>query len=80
MALIKDKALIDDPFVDTSESDQFPESGAIIVSLEQWCEKKDLLKGRPDPVGVRLKSDEQPELIADDLELLVESTQRPRHP
>ena len=70
MALIKDKALIEDPFVDVSGSDEIPDAGAIIVSLTQWLEHSELLGRRADPVGVRLRSDEQPETIAEDLDSL----------
>lgn len=65
MALIKDGGLCDDRFVDVSGSDQIPPDGAVIVSLAQWQEAGDALRGRD--LGIRLRSDEPPELIADDL-------------
>jgi uncharacterized protein (DUF934 family) len=65
MALIKDGALCDDRFVDVSGSDEIPPDGAVIVSLAQWQEAGDALRGRD--LGIRLRSDEPPELIADDL-------------
>lgn len=66
MALIKDGALRDDPYQDASSLDTIP-SGAVIVSLAQWQNNKDELIARDTPLGVRLNSDEHPELIQDDL-------------
>ncbi len=68
MALIKNNELVDDPFVDAAEADSLPSSGPVIVSLEQWQSHRDELIARGTPLGIRLRSDQPPELIADDLE------------
>ncbi|MDG1462701.1 MAG: DUF934 domain-containing protein [Gammaproteobacteria bacterium] len=67
MALIKDGSEATDSFVNASELDSIPETGAIIVSLEQWREQRDTLSSRADEIGIVLKSDQHPESIADDL-------------
>ncbi len=70
MALIKDKAVMDDPYTTVAGKDEIPVSGAVIVDLEQWQANRDGLIERGDPVGILLRSDQPPELIAADLESL----------
>ena len=70
MALIKDGVLVEDGFQNCTALDEFPESGALIVSVEQWQDHWEKLIRRRDPVGVQIKSHEHPEIIADDLESL----------
>lgn len=65
--LIVDGRLIDDPYSNEIGSDTLPGAGAVLVSLEQWLEHRALLAGRPR-LGVRLGSDQPPELVRDDLE------------
>jgi uncharacterized protein (DUF934 family) len=67
MSLIKDGKLVTDPFVDASAAESSPPSGAVIVSLEQWQKHRDALLARGTPLGIRLHSDQAPELIADDV-------------
>ena len=67
MALIRDDALVADEYVLLAQDDPLPAAGAVIVTLARWQRDRDLLTQRSDPVGVRLKSDESPELIAADL-------------
>lgn len=67
MALIKDNRLVDDEFVDVTQSDSIPSAGAVLVSLEQWQAERESLLARGEALGVRLRSDQSPELIADDL-------------
>ena len=65
-ALIKDGKLVEDPFVDVSGADEIPSEGAVLVSLEQWQDHWDLLGQRDDPIGVKLTSDQHPDIISDD--------------
>lgn len=65
MALIREGKICNDKFVDVTAVESIPAEGGIIVSLEQWRNSKDELRGRE--LGIRLKSDEAPELIAEDL-------------
>jgi uncharacterized protein (DUF934 family) len=67
MALIKEGELVDDPFIDASGSEAIPSAGAVLVSYEQWEAQRPALIARGTPLGVRLRSDQPPELIAADL-------------
>lgn len=68
MALISDGELVQDQFIDVACGGTIPETGSIIVSLEQWLSNLDVLVARRDPIGIRLRSDQHPEIIADDLD------------
>jgi uncharacterized protein (DUF934 family) len=67
MSLIKNGQLVADEYVDASAADSIPPTGAVIVSLEQWQTQRDALLARGTPLGIRLHSDQSPELIADDV-------------
>lgn len=64
--LIKNGELFDDPFTDATGSPEIPD-GPVIVSLEQWKAHRDALIARGKPLGIKLRSDQSPEAIADDL-------------
>ncbi|HEU4617305.1 MAG TPA: DUF934 domain-containing protein [Gammaproteobacteria bacterium] len=66
-ALVKNGELVEDPFLDVSAADAVPGEGALILSLAQWLQGREELAARADPLGVRLKSHESPELVASDL-------------
>jgi uncharacterized protein (DUF934 family) len=68
MPLIKNDQLVTDPYQPIADDAPLPASGAVLVSLARWQAERDALSGRSEPVGVRLKSDESPELLADDLD------------
>jgi uncharacterized protein (DUF934 family) len=68
MALIKGGKLVADPFADASAAESIPPSGPVLVSLEQWQSNRDALLARGTPLGIRLRSDQAPELIADDVQ------------
>jgi uncharacterized protein (DUF934 family) len=70
MALIRDRALVDDQFSYVLADEQIPDRGPVIVTLTHLQGQFDALVGRDDPVGVRLKSDEHPETIVDFLQHL----------
>jgi uncharacterized protein (DUF934 family) len=67
MALVKNGELVASSFVDASGAEAIPPAGAVIVSLEQWQAHRDELLARGTPLGIRLHSDQPPELIAPDL-------------
>jgi uncharacterized protein (DUF934 family) len=67
MALIKNNSIAEDPFVAVAEGDAPPPTGPVLVHLADWQAKRAELLGRGTPIGVWLKSEESPELIADDL-------------
>lgn len=68
--LLKNGGVAEDVFTDVSGDDSLPQSGALIVSIGQWQEHAADLRGREAPVGVILRSDEKPDLIANDLDAL----------
>ena len=70
MALVKNKAVIDDPFADATGQETIPASGAILVDFQQWQAHREQLLRRDAPVGIKLRSDQTPELIAADLSSL----------
>ena len=70
MALIRDNAVIDDPFTDATGRETVPASGPVLVDFEQWRAHREELLRRDVPVGVKLRSDQPPELIAADLPFL----------
>lgn len=69
MQLIKNGEFIEDSFIAVSDEDTLPE-GPIIVSLERWQAEREVLSARNTPLGVRLKSGQEPSVIADDLDKL----------
>jgi uncharacterized protein (DUF934 family) len=68
MALVKNGELVTSPLVDASGAEAVPPTGPVIVSLDQWKTQRDELLKRGTPLGIRLRSDQPPELIAADLE------------
>ncbi len=70
MALVKNNAVIADPYVNAVGQEHLPTRGAVLVDLNQWQANRDHLRERADPVGVLLKSDQPPDSIAEDLDSL----------
>ncbi len=68
MPLIKDSRLADDPWVTVGDEEPLPEGAPAIVSLERWQAEGGALRRRNAPLGMRLRSDQPPSLIAEDLE------------
>lgn len=67
MALIRDGRLVEDQFVGVADDGEMPDQGPVIVSLARWQSESEQLLRRGTPIGVRLKSDEHPEVIAGEL-------------
>lgn len=65
MALIRRGELVEDPYRRVGDEEPMPATGAVLVSFERWQAERD--RDRADPVGVLLRSDQSPELVADDL-------------
>ena len=68
MALVKNGELVTSSFVDASGTEAIPATGPVIVSLDQWKAHRDELLKRGTPLGIRLHSDQPPELVAADLQ------------
>jgi len=67
MALVKNGELAASSFIDVSGAEAIPAAGPVIVSLDQWKAHRDELLKRGTPLGIRLHSDQAPELVAADL-------------
>jgi uncharacterized protein (DUF934 family) len=70
MALIRNEQIVDDPFVVVQAGDAVPSDRPVIVDLETWQSLREQSAPRSAPIGVRLRSDQSPDLIADDLDRL----------
>ena len=68
MPLIRATGAIDDPWLFVQDEEPLPEAGAVIVTLARWHANRDQLAARPTPLGLRLKSDQPPSLVAGDVE------------
>ena len=66
MPLIKDGKLVADSFAAVADDAALPEGG-IMVSLARFQKERDALLARNTPLAVRLKSDENPEKLGDDV-------------
>lgn len=69
MKLIKDGEFVEDKFVTVGDEDALPD-GPVIVSLERWQAEGETLRARNTPVGVLLKSGQEPTPLVDDLDKL----------
>ncbi len=69
MKLIKNGGFVEDRFATVGDEDQLPD-GPVIVSLERWQAEGEALRARNTPVGVRLKSGQEPSPIVEDLDKL----------
>ena len=67
IGLIKNNDLVRDEFVYVPDGEPIAPDGSVIVHLEPWQAERETLLKRGAPVGVRLKSDQSPESIVDDL-------------
>jgi uncharacterized protein (DUF934 family) len=68
MPLIRATGVVDDPWLFVQDEEPLPEAGAVIVTLARWQANRDQLLARPTPLGLKLKSDQPPSLIAGDIE------------
>ena len=68
MPLIKDDALVPDPWVSLGDEEALPEGAPAIVGLERWQAERETLIERNAPLGIRLRSDQPPKLVLDDLD------------
>ncbi|WP_339832210.1 DUF934 domain-containing protein [uncultured Parvibaculum sp.] len=69
MQLIRNGKFVADDYTTVADDDALP-AGAVIVSLERWQKERGELAARNTPLGVRLKSGQEPSAIADDLDKL----------
>ncbi|MCP5411510.1 MAG: DUF934 domain-containing protein [Alphaproteobacteria bacterium] len=69
MPFIKDKALAADSFTAVAD-DAALADGPVLVSLARFQKDRETLLARNTAIGVRLKSDESPELLGEDVNRL----------
>jgi uncharacterized protein (DUF934 family) len=62
--------LANETFVSVADDAALPESGGAIVSLARFEKEREALLGRNAPIGVRLKSDQSPEALGEDVHRL----------
>lgn len=67
MPLIKDGAIAKDPWVQLDDAAPIGPGDHAIVSLERWQAERDQLAQRNAPIGLRLRSDQSPALIAEEV-------------
>lgn len=67
MQLIKNGDFIADRWTNAGDDEALPD-GPVIVSLARWQKEQNALLARGLPLGIRLKSGEEPKLIADHLD------------
>ncbi len=67
MALVRNDSLEADEYQVAVDADTIPASGPVLVDLDTWVASRERLLARGDAIGVRLRSDQSPELLADDL-------------
>ncbi len=68
MPLIKGDALAPDPWVSLGDEEALPEGAPAIVSFERWQCERETLVTRNAPLGIRLRSDQPPKLVLQDLD------------
>jgi uncharacterized protein (DUF934 family) len=69
MPLIKNGAFVEDRYARPPDNASLPENG-VIVSLARFQRERAALIARNAPLGVRLKSDESPEPLGEDVRRL----------
>src|SRR5215470_7967415 len=70
MAILKRGALQPNEWLTIADDQPLPEGKAAVVSLDRWLKEREALIGRNAPMGVRLRSDQSPMAIAEDLDRL----------
>ena len=68
MPLIRDGNLVQDDWVQLPDDAPLEANEAVIVSVERWQRERETLGARSAPVGVRLRPDQPPSELADDLD------------
>lgn len=67
MPLIKDGRLVEDAWVAVGDDEPLPADRPALISLGRWQAEREALLGRNAPLGLRLRSDQSPRLVAADV-------------
>lgn len=70
MPLITADGFRPDPFITVADDAALPEDGGAIVSLARFRNDRDVLLSRNAPIGIRLKAEETPEQLGEDVHRL----------
>ena len=68
MTLIRNGAVIKNPWRLVADDEEISGDEAVIVSLKRWQDEKKKFLGRNGPLGIRLESNQKPDNIAGDVE------------
>ena len=68
MPLLKSGQIVEDTWLHLDDEQEMPVRGDVIVSLERWLNEDETLRSRDGKVGIRLKNDQSPAQVADDLD------------
>ena len=69
MPLIKNGAIAENLFTDVADGETLPD-GPAVVSLTRFLAEREMLLARNAPLGVRLKAEESPQALGDDVQRL----------
>jgi uncharacterized protein (DUF934 family) len=67
MPLLKDGKIVDDAWTLLADDDAIPHTGYVVVSLERFISDRGTLFTCDGPIGIRLTSEQSPQLIAEAL-------------
>ena len=70
MPLLRDGIIVNDSWTLLAAVDAIPQTGYVVVSLDRFVSDRGVLFACDGPIGVRLTSDQSPQLIAGYLEKL----------
>jgi uncharacterized protein (DUF934 family) len=67
--LLKSGQIVEDTWLLLDDEQEVPARGDVIVSLERWFDENHSLRSRDGKIGIRLKNDQSPAQVADDLDV-----------
>lgn len=70
MPLLKSGQIVEDTWVHLDDEQVVPARGDVIVSLERWFNEDETLRIRDGKIGIRLRNDQSPAQVADDLDAI----------
>lgn len=68
MLLLKSGQIVADTWLNIVDDQDVPTNGDVVVSLERWLSESDDLRSRDGKIGLRLKNDQSPAQVVDDLD------------
>lgn len=68
MALLKRDRIVEDPWTIVDDESPVPDSVPVVVTRDRWTAERDTLARRNGEIGILLRSDQSPDLLAGDLD------------